>query len=97
MQLVKGEVPDAEASWNAFCLADLSDGGVAFVAQPQIPPRNVKWSTSGKWVHAAKIAFEKYFLYMICRGKAEPFHERFAMQALGFTKLKEVKVPEASV
>ena len=45
----------------------------------------------------AKIAFEKYFLYKIRRGKSEPFYERFAMQALGITKLKEVKVPKASV
>ena len=27
----------------------------AFVAQPQIPPRNVNWSSSGKWMHGAKI------------------------------------------
>jgi sulfide:quinone oxidoreductase len=96
-RLIKGEVPDAEATWNAFCLADFGDGGIAFVAQPQIPPRNVNWSSSGKWVHAAKIAFEKYFLYKIRRGKSEPFYERFAMQALGITKLKEVKVAKASV
>jgi len=37
---------------------------VAFVAQPQIPPRNVNWSSSGKWVHAAKIGFEEYFLLL---------------------------------
>eukprot|EP01035_Chromulina_nebulosa_P057897 gene57898-79325_t len=92
--MIKGEVPDAEATWNAFCLADFGDGGIAFVAQPQIPPRNVNWSSSGKWVHAAKIAFEKYFLYKIRRGKSEPFYERFAMHALGITKLKEIKVPK---
>ena len=38
--------------WNAVCLADFGDSGVAFVAQPQIPPRNVNWASSGKWVHA---------------------------------------------
>ena len=64
-RLIAGQQPDAEATWNAVCLADFGDGGIAFVAQPQIPPRNVNWSSSGKWVHAAKIGFEKYFLHKI--------------------------------
>ena len=53
---------DAVATWNAICLADMGDTGVAFVALPQIPPRNVTWAREGKWVHLAKVAFEKYFL-----------------------------------
>ncbi|HLP66691.1 MAG TPA: FAD/NAD(P)-binding oxidoreductase, partial [Rhizobium sp.] len=60
-RLVRGETPNAEGTWNAVCLADFGDGGIAFVAQPQIPPRNVNWSSRGKWVHAAKIGFERYF------------------------------------
>ena len=31
----------AKATWNAICLADMGDTGAAFVALPQIPPRNV--------------------------------------------------------
>jgi sulfide:quinone oxidoreductase len=91
-RLVKGEAPDAEGTWNAVCLADFGDSGVAFVAQPQIPPRNVNWSSSGRWVHAAKIGFEKYFLHKIRTGRSEPFYERLALQALGIDKLKEVKI-----
>lgn len=79
-----------EASWNAVCLADFGDGGVAFVAQPQIPPRNVNWSSSGKWVHLAKIGFEKYFLRKVAKGESEPFYERFVMEQLGIRKLKKV-------
>jgi len=45
--LVRGREPDQVATWNAVCLADFGDGGIAFVAQPQIPPRNVNWSSSG--------------------------------------------------
>jgi sulfide:quinone oxidoreductase len=89
-RLVAGEDPNAQGSWNAVCLADFGDGGIAFVAQPQIPPRNVNWSSQGKWVHAAKIGFEKYFLYKIRLGKAEPFYERLALQALGIDKLKAI-------
>lgn len=93
-RLVKGEKPNAEGTWNAVCLADFGDGGIAFVAQPQIPPRNVNWSSSGKWVHAAKVGFEKYFLYKVRLGKSEPFYERLALQALGIDKLKAVKLDQ---
>ena len=86
--LLKGEEPSEVGTWNAVCLADFGDGGVAFVAQPQIPPRNVNWSSQGKWVHYAKIGFEKYFLRKIRMGKSEPFYERLALQALGIDKLK---------
>lgn len=85
---LEGKEPSVEASWNAVCLADFGDGGVAFVAEPQIPPRNLNWSSDGKWVHLAKIAFEKYFIHKIRRGTSEPFYERFMLQALGLRKLR---------
>ena len=78
-----------QATWNAVCLADFGDSGVAFVAQPQIPPRNVSWSSSGKWVHGAKIGFEKYFLHKIRRGTSETFYEKLALDILGIDKLKQ--------
>ncbi len=89
--LVRGQEPDRVGTWNAVCLADFGDSGIAFVAQPQIPPRNVNWSSSGKWVHLAKVGFEKYFIRKIKKGTSEPFYEKLAMQALGIDKLKEVK------
>lgn len=85
---IDGKPPENEASWNAICLADFGDGGVAFVAQPQIPPRNVNWAAQGKWVHRAKVLFEKYFLYKVRHGQAEPFYEKVALQLLGVGKLK---------
>lgn len=87
--LLRGKPATAEATWNAVCLADFGDGGVAFVAEPEIPPRNVNWSSKGHWVHLAKIAFEKYFLRKIRRGEAEPFYERFVLDRLGIRKIKE--------
>ena len=39
---VKGEAPEKSGSWDAICLADMGDTGIAFVAQPQIPPRSVR-------------------------------------------------------
>lgn len=88
--LMKGEEPQAVATWNAICLADFGDKGLAFVAQPQMPPRNVNWSSSGKWVHLAKIGFEKYFLGKVRRGKSETFYENLALDVLGIKKLKEI-------
>ncbi len=87
--LLRGEEPRHQATWNAVCLADFGDSGVAFVAQPQIPPRNVNWSSSGKWVHGAKIGFEKYFLHKVRRGTSETFYEKLALDILGIDKLKE--------
>ncbi|MDR3494844.1 MAG: FAD-dependent oxidoreductase [Ancalomicrobiaceae bacterium] len=85
-----GKADNAQGTWNAICLADFGDGGVAFVAQPQIPPRNVNWSSSGKWVHAAKVGFEHYFLRKIRVGTSEPFYEKLALQILGIDKLKAI-------
>ncbi len=87
--ILNGRPADEEGTWNAVCLADFGDSGVAFVAQPQIPPRNRNWSSSGKWVHMAKIGFEKYFLGKIKSGESEPFYEKMIMDMLGITKLKD--------
>ena len=87
-EILDGKEPSHEATWNAVCLADFGDGGVAFVAQPQIPPRNLNWSASGKWVHVAKIGFEKYFLRKVRKGESEPFYEKLALHVMGIRKLK---------
>jgi sulfide:quinone oxidoreductase len=86
--LIDGKEPRNEATWNAVCIADFGDGGVTFVAMPQIPPRNVNWSADGGWVHLAKVAFEKYFLGKIRRGVGEPFYEKAVFDMLGVHKVK---------
>ena len=92
-QILDGEEPTNEASWNAICLADFGDGGVAFMAQPQIPPRNINWSASGRWVHAAKAAFETYFLHKIRKGQAEPLYEKLALDLIGAHKVRRTPSP----
>jgi sulfide:quinone oxidoreductase len=86
---VAGREPTHKATWNAICLADMGDTGVAFVALPQIPPRNVTWAKQGKWVHLAKVAFEKYFLRKVRTGNTDPVYERYVLKALGIFPLKE--------
>jgi sulfide:quinone oxidoreductase len=83
-----GQPADTRATWNAICLADMGDTGAAFVALPQIPPRNVNWFKKGKWVHLAKIAFEKYFMYKMKNGSSEPVYEKYVLKLMGIQKLE---------
>ncbi len=85
---LSGRDLSTNATWNAICLADMGDTGAAFVALPQIPPRNVAWFKKGKWVHMAKIAFEKYFIRKMKKGTSEPIYEKYILKMLGITKLK---------
>ncbi len=84
-----GKEPTEKGTWNALCLADFGDSGVAFLAMPQIPPRNVQWASQGRWVHWAKIAYEKYFLRKVRKGISEPTYERLTLKAVGIMRLKK--------
>ncbi|MCM2312880.1 MAG: NAD(P)/FAD-dependent oxidoreductase [Steroidobacteraceae bacterium] len=85
---VAGRPATARATWNAICLADFGDTGAAFVALPQIPPRNVTWANKGKWVHLAKVAFEKYFLRKVKTGSVAPLYEKYVLSTVGIESLK---------
>jgi len=84
-----GQAAESRATWNAICLADMGDTGMAFVALPQIPPRNVTWARHGKWVHLAKIGFEKYFMRKMRTGNTEPGYEKYVLKALGIERLEQ--------
>jgi sulfide:quinone oxidoreductase len=86
---IDGKEPIERATWNAVCLADFGDSGVAFVALPQIPPRNTNWAARGKWVHLAKVAYEKYFLLKVRAAMTEPYFEKTVLKMLGAKRLKE--------
>ena len=90
-EMLDGKAPSHKATWNTLCLADFGDTGAAFVALPQIPPRNVSWFGEGKWVHLAKVAFEKYFMRKMQKGTSEPYYEKMVMDMLGIVKLKPKK------
>jgi sulfide:quinone oxidoreductase len=83
---IAGEPPAAPATWNAVCPADFGDSGVAL---PQVPPRNTNWASRGKWVHVAKIAYEKYFLRKVRAAKTEPYYEKTVLKMLGARRLKD--------
>ncbi len=82
------EAPEAVATWSAFCLADMGDTGAAFIAAPQIPPRNLTWFAKGRWVHWAKVLFEKYFIWNMKRGSTEPLYQKVALKIMGLKRLR---------
>lgn len=84
---LRGQQPTHRGTWQAICLADFGTTGAAFVAIPQIPPRNVNWFGEGKWVHLAKIAFEKYFIRKMKKGNSEPIYEKYVMKLIGLERL----------
>jgi sulfide:quinone oxidoreductase len=84
-----GKEPSYKGTWNALCLADFGDSGIAFLAMPQIPPRNVQWASRGRWVHWAKIGYEKYFMRKVRKGLSEPFYERLPLKLMGIMRLKK--------
>jgi len=86
---IKGNAPEKVATWNAFCLADMGDTGAAFIAVPQIPPRNITWAKMGKWVHWSKVAFEKYFIFNMKRGSTDPLFQKLALKVMGLNRLKD--------
>ena len=92
---IAGKPATAKGTWNAICLADMGDTGAAFVAMPQIPPRNVNWFKKGKWVHLAKIGYEKYFIYKMKSGSSEPIYEKYVLKSLGIERLERCTSPAA--
>ena len=84
-----GKPVTAKGTWNAICLADMGDSGAAFVVLLQIPPRNVNWFKMGKWVHLAKIAYEKYFMRKIRKGSSEPIYEKYILKILGIVRVNK--------
>lgn len=86
---IAGREPSHTGTLAALCLADMGNTGAAFVAIPQIPPRNVSWFRKGRWVHWAKIAFEKYFLHKLKKGGSEPVYEKYVLKLMGIRRLKE--------
>lgn len=86
IEICQGKEPSNTPSLSAICLADMGNTGVAFVAIPQIPPRNVAWMRGGWWVHLLKIGFEWYFLRKVKTGSISPFYEKYALRLMGIRK-----------
>lgn len=85
---INGSEAWVEPTLSALCLADMGNTGAAFLAVPQNPPRNRNWTGSGRWVHWAKVAFEKYFMFKVKMGTSEPVYEKVGLRMMGIKRLK---------
>lgn len=74
---------------STIWLADFGEDGMIFIAMPQMPPRDISWAAEGKWVHFAKIAFEKYFMRNLKRGVNEPIFEKYILKMASVESLVE--------
>lgn len=86
---IEGGSADAKGTWNAICLADLGDTGVAFVALSQITPRTVTGASKGAWVHWAKVAFERYFLPKVRKRACRTGIRTLRVAGMGIKRLRD--------
>ena len=86
IEVYNGEEPTSVPTLSAICLADMGNRGAAFVAIPQIPPRNVAWMRAGMWVHWMKLLFEWYFLRKVKNGTISPLYEELSLRVMGIRK-----------
>ena len=56
---------------HAKWLNDMGHTGAAYLSEPQIPLRDINWMRQGRWVHQAKVDFEKYFVNKIRLARKE--------------------------
>jgi NADH dehydrogenase FAD-containing subunit len=68
---IRGEQPSKEENFGdipAVCIMDAGNNGVVILADRMLPPRKHGVMIPGPQSHAAKLAFEKYFLWKARHG-----------------------------
>jgi sulfide:quinone oxidoreductase len=68
---IRGEVPAAHKEFGdipAVCVMDAGNNGVMILADKMLPPRKAAALIPGPPAHAAKLLFEKYFLWKARNG-----------------------------
>jgi len=50
---------------RAHWLSDMGKNGAAYLSEPHVPLRDINWLKQGRWVHIAKVEFERYFINKI--------------------------------
>jgi NADPH-dependent 2,4-dienoyl-CoA reductase/sulfur reductase-like enzyme len=84
-------------SFDTLCLTDFGgNNGAMFLASPEMPPRRRTETVVGGVIKLAKVAFEKYFMFKIRTGNADPFYERFMLRLVGIERLEHNK-PDTKV
>lgn len=94
-----GESLASNIPQRAKWLSDMGENGAAYLTGPQVPLRDIHWMRQGRWVHQAKVDFEKYFINKIrlrttsqtspgASGIAHVMDHAIALQAAGEHSVK---------
>lgn len=59
---------------RARWITDTGERGAEYLSAPQIPLRDVNWLKGGRWVHEAKVEFERYFIDQVVRSGVSGSH-----------------------
>jgi sulfide:quinone oxidoreductase len=62
---IYGESLVSNIPQRAKWMSDMGETGAAYLTGPQVPLRDINWMRQGRWVHLAKVDFEKYFINKI--------------------------------
>jgi sulfide:quinone oxidoreductase len=62
---IMGDTLVSNIPQRARWLSDMGETGAAYLSGPQVPLRDINWMRQGRWVHLAKVDFEKYFVNRI--------------------------------
>jgi sulfide:quinone oxidoreductase len=65
LALIGDEPLTSHVPQRAKWLSDMGNTGATYLAEPQVPLRDINWMRQGRWVHQAKVDFEKYFVNKI--------------------------------
>lgn len=65
LALINNEPLTSHVPQRAKWLTDMGNTGAAYLSEPQVPLRDINWMRQGRWVHLAKVDFEKYFVNKI--------------------------------
>ncbi len=69
---MRGEPLSSSTPQRARWLSDMGETGAAYLSGPQVPLRDINWMRQGRWVHLAKVDFEKYFMNKVRLKPAGP-------------------------
>ena len=65
LALINDEPLVSHVPQRAKWLSDMGNTGAAYLSEPQVPLRNINWLRQGRWVHQAKVDFEKHIVNKI--------------------------------
>lgn len=72
LALIRDEALTSHVPQRAKWLTDMGRTGATYLSEPQVPLRDINWMRQGRWVHQAKVDFEKYFVNKIRLRPAGP-------------------------